>query len=131
MKKIIFLSMLLFLGATFLSAQSRTPKGRMSPEQQATQTVERLNKELKLTDKQKNELQEWFTDSFKKRNEEFQKKQEDREAMKEAMQKDRQETEARLKEILTGDQYKKYQENEKKRREELKERVSRHGKRRW
>lgn len=38
---------------------------RMTPEQQATRTVERLTTELKLTDKQQADLKKWYTESFK------------------------------------------------------------------
>lgn len=53
MKKLVFLAttLLMFLAIT-VNAQQRGPRERMTPEQQATRTVERLTTELKLTDKQ-------------------------------------------------------------------------------
>ena len=57
MKKLVFLAttLLMFLAIT-VNAQQRGPRERMTPEQQATRTVERLTTELKLTDKQQADL---------------------------------------------------------------------------
>ena len=70
MKKLVFLAttLLMFLAIT-VNAQQRGPRERMTPEQQATRTVERLTTELKLTDKQQADLKKWYTESFKKREE--------------------------------------------------------------
>ena len=56
MKKLVFLAttLLMFLAIT-VNAQQRGPRERMTPEQQATRTVERLTTELKLTDKRSEE----------------------------------------------------------------------------
>ena len=73
MKKLVFLAttLLMFLAIT-VNAQQRGPRERMTPEQQATRTVERLTTELKLTDKQQADLKKWYTESFKKREEAMQ-----------------------------------------------------------
>ena len=127
MKKILFLAttVLMFL-AFSVNAQQRGPRERLTPEQQATRMVERLNQELKLTDKQQTELKTWFTDSFKKRNEAFEKNRENREAMRSQMQKDREATEAELKKVLTEEQYKTYKANEEKRQKERQQRGQGH-----
>ena len=68
MKKIIFLAMTLFMVLAVTSqAQERQQRERMTPEQQATRTVEQLNKELTLTEKQQTDLKEWYTDSYTQR----------------------------------------------------------------
>lgn len=119
MKKILFLATTLLMFLTSgVDAQQRGPREKMTPEQQATRTVERLNTELKLTDKQQTELKAWFTDSFKKRSETFEKNKENREAMRAQMQKDRTATDAQLKKVLTAEQYKTYKANEEKRLKE-------------
>lgn len=120
MKKVLFLAttlcMFLMLGA---NAQQRGPREKLTPAQQADRMVMRLNEELKLSDKQQTDLKTWFTESFKKREEAFQKnRSQDREAMRAQMQKDREATNAKLKEVLTADQYKTYKENEEKRMKE-------------
>ena len=62
MKKLVFLAttLLMFLAIT-VNAQQRGPRERMTPEQQATRTVERLTTELKLTYKANEEkrMKEW------------------------------------------------------------------------
>lgn len=95
---------------------------RMTPEQQATRTVERLTTELKLTDKQQADLKKWYTESFKKREEAMQKNRDNREAMRDQMKKDREAADAELKKVLTEEQYKTYKANEEKRMKEWQQR---------
>ena len=118
MKKLVFLAttLLMFL----VNAQQRGPRERMTPEQQATRTVERLTTELKLTDKQQADLKKWYTESFKKREEAMQKNRDNREAMRDQMKKDREDAE--LKKVLTEEQYKTYKANEEKRMKEWQQR---------
>lgn len=123
MKKILSLATALFLllGIS-ANAQQRGPRERMTPEQRAERTVERLNEELKLTDAQQKELKKWYTESFKKNEENFQKNREDREAMRAQMQKNREANDAQLKKVLTAEQYKTYKANEEKRLKEMQQR---------
>lgn len=126
MKKLLFFTTTLLLFFAFqVDAQQppqRGPRERMTPEQQATRMVEFINKDVKLTDAQQKELKTWFTQSYKKRGEEFQKNRGNREAMMEMMKKSQTETDAQLKKVLTADQYKNYQEIQKKRMEEMRQR---------
>lgn len=127
MKKFLFLTATLCILLTVgINAQQKGPRERMTPEQQATRTVERLNQELKLTDAQQKDLKKMFTESFKKREETFQKNKENRENMRTQMQKNREETDAQLKKILTTEQYKTYKENEEKRQQERHQRRPAH-----
>lgn len=106
-----------------VNAQQRGPREKLTPEQQADRMVKRLNEELKLSDKQQTDLKTWFTESIKKREEEFQKnKTQEREAMRTQMKKNREATDAKLKEVLTPEQYKTYKENEEKRMKEMQQR---------
>ena len=102
MKKIVFLAATLFMFfAISVNAQQRGPREHMTPEQQATRMVERLTEELKLDENQQKELQTYFTEQFQKRQEEFEKNRpapENREAMREKMEKEREATDAKLKE---------------------------------
>ena len=111
----------MFLAIT-VNAQQRGPRERMTPEQQATRTVERLTTELKLTDKQQADLKKWYTESFKKREEAMQQNRDNREAMRDQMKKDREAADAELKKVLTEEQYKTYKANEKKRMKEWQQR---------
>lgn len=127
MKKILFLATtLLMLLNVGTQAQQRGPREKMTPEKQAERLIERLNQELKLTDAQQKELKSWYTESFKKREEVFQKNKENREAMREQMQKNQKANEAQLKKVLTAEQYKTYQANEEKRQKERQQRGSGH-----
>lgn len=128
MKKIIFLATTLFMVLAFtVQAQDRQPREKLTPEQQATRTVERLNKELTLTDKQQADLKKFYTESFTQRAKTMEKNRDNREAMRETMKKDREATEAQLKKVLTEEQFKKYQENEKKRMQQRQNRGGQRG----
>lgn len=128
MKKIIFLATTLLMVLAFTTqAQERQQRERLIPEQQATRTVEQLNKELTLTEKQQTDLKKWYTDSYTQRAKNMEKNRDNREAMRETMKKDRESTEAQLKKVLTEDQFKKYQENEKKRMEQRQNRGGQRG----
>ncbi|MEG2276404.1 MAG: hypothetical protein RSC80_01030 [Odoribacter sp.] len=121
MKKIVFLTAtaLLFFAFT-VNAQQRGPRQQreqMTPEQQATRLIERMNKELKLTDKQQADLKTWYTTSFKQRSANMEKNKGNREAMRTQLQKDKEANEAQIKKILTADQYKNYKAIEAKRME--------------
>ena len=126
MKKLVFLAttLLMFLAIT-VNAQQRGPRERMTPEQQATRTVERLTTELKLTDKQQADLKKWYTESFKKREEAMQKNRDNREAMRDQMKKDREAADAELKKVLTEEQYKTYITNLEKMEKRRKEMMDR------
>lgn len=124
MKKIVFFAttFLMFL-AFAVSAQEQQPKQvreRATPADQATRMVGRLNKELTLTEKQQTDLKKWYTDFYTKREESMKKNKGDREAMMASMKKDQETTQAELKKVLTENQYKKFQVNEKKRQDERK-----------
>ena len=120
MRKFLFLaalSLLLIAEESCSQQQKKTPE-RATPEQESERMVERLNEELQLTEKQQNELKVYFTDSFKKRKETFEKNKESREELRDMMKKEREATDAQLKKVLTEEQYNTYKENEKKHREE-------------
>lgn len=118
MKKIVFLTtaILMFL-SMILHAQPREPQHKVTPEQRAAQMVERLHKELTLTEKQQEELKTWFTRSFTQQKEESDKNRSNREAMRQFREKQREANDAELKKALTTEQYKKYEENQRKRQE--------------
>lgn len=121
MKKILLLTTALFLClAVVVKAQQpqREQREKMTPEQQATRMVANLNKELKLSEEQQTELKKWFTTTFTQRGENMKKHQGDREAMRAQMKKDWEATDAKLKKVLTTEQYKQYKENQEKRRQE-------------
>lgn len=134
MKKLLFLTATFIMCLTLgVSAQEqgpgnqRGPREKATPEQQATRTVERLNKELQLTEKQQKDLKTYFTEAFKKRNAAMEKNKNDRQAFRQQMQKDREANDAELKKVLTAEQYKTYKENETKRIQERQQHQGRQG----
>lgn len=119
MKKIGFIVLTLCLGLTFVvNAQQREGREKLTPIQQATRIVERLNKELQLSDKQQAELKTWFTQSFTEQETAMEKNRGNREAMREQMKKQREATDKELKKVLTEEQYKKQRANQEKREKE-------------
>lgn len=87
-------------------------------EERVQHLVERLNKELKLSDKQQSELKTYFTELFKKREKNFSKDRDNIKEMHEKIKKEQEETNEQLKQILTEEQYNTYKENGKKRLKE-------------
>lgn len=119
MKKIVFLTVACCIFAALCThAQQRGPREKQTPEQHANRMVERLNKELKLTEKQQSELKTWFSESFKQREKSFAQNRDNREAMREQMKKEREAMQTELKKVLTAEQYKIYQTNEEKQEKE-------------
>jgi periplasmic protein CpxP/Spy len=88
-------------------------KRGMSPEQM----MERYTERLSLTDEQKPKVKTVLEDTMKKRREIMKENGQDRQQMREKMQPVMEAQNKKMKEILTADQYKKYQEmNEKMRK---------------
>lgn len=127
MKRIISLLVVTVILSTALFAQQRGPKEQLTPEKQAEQTIKKLHAELQLTEKQQAELKTWYTALYQNKKDDFEKMKQERESMREKMQdkikKDKEATDAKLKKVLTAEQYKKYQEYEKKAEKERKERM--------
>jgi periplasmic protein CpxP/Spy len=74
------------------------------------QQMERLDKELKLTDEQKPKVKAVMEEFGKKRQELFSDTSADRSAQREKMRTLTEEQNKKMKEILTADQFKKYEE---------------------
>ena len=127
MKKILFLAVILSALMIIESCkQQKNPDGQIkitieqdenAREKRVEQIIERLNKELKLTDKQQSELKTYFTESFKNREINFLKNRKDPGQMYKQIKKEQEETNKQLQQILTEEQYNTYKENEKKRRQ--------------
>ena len=105
-----------------LSAQTSTDKKDKGP--RVGCPIEQMTKELNLTDKQQSEIKAIFEArmaEFDKNREAMKEKKEEmkanRETMKAEMEKQRAEDDAKIKAILTTEQYTKYQELQKNRPE--------------
>lgn len=91
-------------------------QGRVITEEMVTQRVDRLAKDLELSEEQKNELNTYEIEMFKKNQVERQKLIGDREAMRAYMLEQRKERDAKYKEIFTEEQYLKLKEIQNQRR---------------
>ncbi|WP_215226607.1 DUF4890 domain-containing protein [Echinicola shivajiensis] len=122
MKKIMFL--LAILTATVLQseAQQRQGRGEMDPEKMAERVAGHMEKELELSEDQKKEVYALFLESSKKRMEMRNQEKEEREAAREQMKADREAQQAKLKEILSEEQFAKWEEMQKKMQERMRER---------
>lgn len=90
--------------------------------------AKRMKSELQLTDKQTEEIKTFFSSYHRERQKEFDKSKkagQDREARRAAMVKNRAAMDDKIKSVLTEEQYKKYKENEEKRRGEAAQRGQR------
>jgi Spy/CpxP family protein refolding chaperone len=94
--------------ALLVAATAMTQPQRMTPQER----TDRLAKELSLSEKQKAQVLDLFTQEQKSMQEMKPPSgdQGDREAMRAAMEKRRAERNTKMKAILTAEQYKKYEE---------------------
>ena len=98
---------------------------RQMTEDDVKQRVERLSETLELNEEQQSKIMKYELDAYKKREVERQKYQGDREAMRAAMMKYREERDKVYKETLTEEQMTKYKELEEQRRQEMQNRQPR------
>ena len=94
-------------------------KGRKGPRMTVEQEMERLDKELALTDDQKPKIKEVVEDNRKKMAELYSNSSGDRAAMREKMQALGDERDKKFKEILKPDQYEKWEKLRDKMRDEM------------
>jgi len=117
MKKLFVLSIMLLATFTLATAQQRQGQG-MTPEERAKTQTERLEKLLSLTAAQKTKVHAIELEIGKEMTAQRQRTQGDREAMREAMLEVNKKRDAKYKEVLTADQFKKYlEDNEQRARE--------------
>jgi len=120
MKKLFLLSIMFLATVTFATAQQgQGQRQQMTPEERAKAQTERLETLLKLTAAQKTKVQAIELEYAKETSALRQNNQGgDREAMREALQKLSTKRDTKYKEVLTADQFKKYQEDNEQRQRE-------------
>ncbi len=118
----LFLLMTVSLNAQERGPQHRGPRGHMNPEEMVNKLVERTKTELKLNEKQEKQVKELFTENFMKIGEVMKKYQGQRDSMTFYNQKIEDQQNLSLKKILTEEQYKIYQTNLEKRKQEMEKR---------
>lgn len=118
----LFLLMTLGANAQERGPQHRGQREHMNPDEMVKRTVEQMKTELKLDDKQEKQVKELFTQSMKQRGEVMKKYQGQRDSVMFYMNKMEVQQNLDLKKILTADQYKTYQANQEKRKQEMEKR---------
>ncbi|UCS94424.1 DUF4890 domain-containing protein [Echinicola marina] len=122
MKRIMFLLAILVATVLQSEAQQRRERGDMDPEKMAERVAGHMEKELELSEEQKKEVYALFLESSKKRMEMRNQEKEEREAAREQMIADRKAQQAKLKEILSEEQFAKWEEMQRKMQERMRER---------
>ena len=126
MKKLFVLSIMFLATITLATAQPGQGQGQrqggqrqqMTPEERAKAQTDRLEKLLSLTADQKTKVHAIELEIGKEMTAQRQKTQGDRDAMRTALQEISKKRDAKYKEVLTADQYKKYlEDNEQRLRE--------------
>jgi periplasmic protein CpxP/Spy len=118
--KILLIATLVAVGFSTANAQQQNgqKQPRMSPEELAKRQTEQMTTDLNLNDKQKADVSAVNIKYANKISEMFQANKGDREAMRAKFQEMMIQKNAELKKVLTDDQYKLYEELEKKKMEE-------------
>ena len=111
MKKVIGLFLVILISSATVFAQSGNRQGKKGD---PSQRSEKMIEELKLDDKQAAEFRKVEADFREQMNKEREAVKDDREKMREKMTAMYTEKEAQIKKNLTDEQYKLYQEKQKK-----------------
>ncbi|HPW71523.1 MAG TPA: DUF4890 domain-containing protein [Bacteroides graminisolvens] len=130
MKKIGFLIVALLLTGGMAMAQGPRNGKKMDPKERAERMTERMAKEYSLNEAQKKDLLEAnmaFTEKMANRAED---KKAEREELRKEMQNNRDAYDAKLKKILTEEQYAAYSKNQAERQKKMGDRGPRDGQRR-
>jgi len=123
MKRLIGLTLAGLFAAFVAYAQPPGGGGQFDPEEMVKRQTERMVEDLGLNADQTKKVEDLNRKYGAKMGELFQSAQGDREGMRAKMDKLREEKDAELKLILTEEQFVKYLEIEKKRREEFRQRA--------
>ncbi len=102
MKKLLLLSGALLLASSMIMAQP-------DPKEMVSRQLQRYQTELKLTPEQTPKVEAILLAQTEKMGKLFQDNSGDREAMRATMEKMREETTKKLKEVFTADQFKQYE----------------------
>ncbi len=121
MKKLFVITVMFLATVSFATAQQQQ-RERPSAEERAKTQTERLEKLVTLTADQKTKIQAINLDLAKKMDTQMQNNSGNREVMREKMQEIDKTRDAKYKEVLTADQFKKYTEDKAKREKEMQER---------
>ena len=119
MKKIFVIITMLAAMANFASAQQRQ---RLSAEENVKSQTERLDKLVTLTAEQKTKIEAINLDLAKQMDKQMQNNQGNRDAIRNAMQEIDKTRDAKYKEVLKDEQFKKYTDDKTQRQKELENR---------
>jgi protein CpxP len=134
MKKLFVVALLLVGTATFAQERMGENNDKLTPEQRVNLQVKKLTKELNLSDKQAQELKEIVVKEIEQREArkaEIQARKAEKKRMASAdmnarkmkFEEEKMEAEERMKKILTPEQFSKWTEIRKARKEKMAERV--------
>lgn len=98
-------TLVVILAIVVVATTALAQRVRMSPEER----TEQLTKQLSLTEEQKGKVLEIFKKSDKEMRAAFSDNAGDRDKVREIMQKNRKETEAQMKKVLTEEQFAKWE----------------------
>jgi periplasmic protein CpxP/Spy len=117
-RTILFLSLILLVFSGSFAQPPQGGGGRFNPEERQKQQLEMMKKELSLTPEQTTKVEALNKETGEKMRALFEANSGDRDKAREKMRAVREESDTKLKAILTAEQYTKWQEIEKKMREE-------------
>ena len=130
MKKIGFLIVALLLTGGMAMAQGPRNRNKMNPKERAERMTERMAKEYSLNEAQKKDLLEANMALTEKMANRAEDKKAEREELRKEMQNNRDAYDAKLKKILTEEQYAAYSKKQAERQKKMGDRGPRDGQRR-
>jgi len=114
------IAVLVFLTSTTIFSQQEDVKQKKTPEERAVNISSRMQKKLELTDEQKQSVHDALLEAFKQRETDREMYKDDKAARKQAAKTRFEKLDSRFKEILTQEQYKKFDAHKQKKMEKRK-----------
>ncbi len=119
LKSVIALIIILFLSPGVFS-QQQDDKQKKTPEERADNISQRMQKHLELNDEQKQSIHDALLDAFKQKETDKELYKDDKDARRQAAKTRFEKIDSRFKEILTTEQYKKFDVHKQKKIEKRK-----------
>jgi Spy/CpxP family protein refolding chaperone len=114
---------IVFLTSTSIFSQQEDIKQKKTPEERAGNISSRMQKKLELTDEQKQSVHDALLEAFKQRGTDRELYKDDKAARKQAAKTRFEKLDTRFKEILTQEQYKKFDVHKQKKMEKRKMKI--------
>lgn len=122
-KIISVIALIIFFASINIFSQGEDVKQKKTPEERAENISAKMQKNLELTDEQKQSVHNALLETFKQRETDIELYKDDKEARRNAAKTRFEKLDTKFKEIFSQEQYKKYETHKQKMKEKRKEKM--------